>query len=473
MIKILSRSSRVELAALVKVKMDPCIRSEIQKALEKLNTWCDEAELLLLNETRSILNNGQSLKPFLVSSTKTTSLLLTIIKSGKLARYSWVRTDPFSILDAIDQTDLRQILSYGERATFHLNKPHPLPFKNSNTLSDSQFRVEKVVTEKIENYCQAIEKEWPHWHPDILCALNTEECLLNNTNGLCGSYSQTAEKWAMALYHKKDFRFLEGLEMYSSEPVKNIISTFENKIRNSPKILSRKIIRGGKSSVLLSPRVVELLCKIITQSARLGSSWDSKLSKALPEDFELIDDPSQKVGLNATPFDHEGTITSRKVICHGPDLKAHLSDLKRSAAQGKPSSGNGFRRGSFSEPPADVLPSPQPTSLYLSPGKTTIEDILRDTHELFHIDRVLVPADRVHALGNYASTVFFTGYVICSGEKVAQAFAQNYRGRPLISSHPNSWGSLLDPKSIILSEGNFEKNGWFPYIFVPQVTWSD
>lgn len=108
--------------------------------------------------------------------------------------------------------------------------------------------------------------------------------------------------------------------------------------------------------------------------------------------ISLIDDALMENGCATTAFDSEGVACTRKKIIDGGILKTFLYNLKTAGADGKSSTGNGFK-GSFK---GSVGVSP--TNLYIEKGNLTFDELLNA------LDKGIVITD-VTGLHSGANTV--------------------------------------------------------------------
>ena len=84
----------------------------------------------------------------------------------------------------------------------------------------------------------------------------------------------------------------------------------------------------------------------------------------------IIDDPLRRRGLRSRPFDGEGIASMRRAVVENGVLKSWLLDLRAARQLGLRSTGHAARGAS--EPP-----SPAPTNLYLEPGSSSAEQLVR------------------------------------------------------------------------------------------------
>jgi PmbA protein len=88
------------------------------------------------------------------------------------------------------------------------------------------------------------------------------------------------------------------------------------------------------------------------------------------QSVSIIDDPLRRRGLRSRPFDGEGIPSSRRAIVENGVLKSWLLDLRAARQLGLRSTAHAARG-------ASSPPSPAPTNLYLEPGNSSAEQLVR------------------------------------------------------------------------------------------------
>ena len=445
------------------------IFQEIQGILGKVASWCSEAEIAFLLET-NLSNSIGFKKERSLQRSVTSNYMLTAIKEGKLARLSWVRSDMQSISNFINQDTLNKAFHRGELATYELNSAHSLPFHELKPPSESLQRYEIELQNQVVQYYSILQKEWPSWEITTNFMACQQQFLLLNTKGLQGGYEHTVERRQFVLFNKETGQICSPYRFRSESP-EDVLSLLQERVQmNNQNRLPYSLIQKGQSAVILSPWVVGTLCNILSNIAKPQAAKLSNIV-SLPEAFELSDDPTIGVGFHGVPFDHEGTPTQKKILLKGSEIKNRLCDLKTAQKNGIAPSGNGFRRGSIMEPTADVLPASRPSYLYLSPGKTKLQDIYQQEKNFVVFDTFIVPMDRFQDFSKKGSMFFLLGRLFKDRKPISEVITRNYPNRSHIKASFETCSNFIDPTSILLSEGEFTHHGWFPYIFIPRVHW--
>lgn len=143
------------------------------------------------------------------------------------------------------------------------------------------------------------------------------------------------------------------------------------------KRLNPRKIETCKVPIVLDPRVsagiVRHLASAINGNAiaRGTSFLKDRMGQAIfPAGISIVDDPFRKRGLGSKPVDGEGIAPMRRRIIDNGVLTTWILDL-RSARQLKLKSTGHAARGTASPP------SPSPTNLYMEPGTTTRDALIK------------------------------------------------------------------------------------------------
>jgi PmbA protein len=144
------------------------------------------------------------------------------------------------------------------------------------------------------------------------------------------------------------------------------------------KKLNPKKIETSELPVIFDPRVARSLLSSFASSingaaiARGTSFLKNKMNEPIfNSDINIIDDPFIKRGLNSRPFDGEAVQAKKLFLVENGILKTWLLDLRSAAQLGLQTTGNAIR--GMSSPPI-----PAPSNLYLTNGKASKEDLIKD-----------------------------------------------------------------------------------------------
>ncbi|MEE8318546.1 MAG: TldD/PmbA family protein [Dehalococcoidales bacterium] len=163
---------------------------------------------------------------------------------------------------------------------------------------------------------------------------------------------------------------------------------------------------NGVASSLIMPLMSAFNGKTVLEGAsplgeRLGERvFDSKLS--------LRDDPLVAYRPGSRPCDDEGVPSQRTGLITEGTVTGFLYDLQTAGLAGKRSTGNGSRgRGG--------LPSPSPSAFIITPGETTLEEMVGDMKEGLVVEQVM-GAEQGNILGGDFSGNVLLGYKVENGK---------------------------------------------------------
>lgn len=437
----------------------------LEKFLKSLSKGCDGADLLY--QEHDVFSGDQSkTKPKDLSKKTSHSLMVTKVMKDKMIRSSWA-TNSFDLLKKMTQSISKPLSQYEETCDFNFSEDKRLPPIDSILGADES----KKQRQHIESCFSSVEQAYMGWNMHMRFEQHNKQCVYMNTLGISSGYEKLFSTLNYLVYSDKNQVIKRG-KFNLGGTADKIIETIDADNNQYFSTQDYGFVKGGKSAVLLSPRVVEVLSAMVVEKCKIHQSWDPKIEKALPEDFCLIENPNDEFHHFSVPFDDEGILTSEKVLCKNRKRINVISD-QRSAKKfdQKMSTGNGFRRGIFWSEPLDNVPSIHPSCLKLLPGKRERKDIYKNVNEFILINDVSLPYDRFQDLFSGQAMVTLHGEFFQKGKRISKIFAKNYSRRSLISSYPESYGSLLDPNAEILSEGDYCQTGWFPYIFLPILNW--
>jgi len=166
----------------------------------------------------------------------------------------------------------------------------------------------------------------------------------------------------------------------------------------------------GVASALVPSLVTAFNGKTVLQGAspignKMGKSvFDAKIS--------LWDDPTIAFRPNSRPCDDEGVASRRTPLIEQGVVANFLYDLQTAALADTKSTGNGDRGGGS-------LPAPSPSALIIAPGKTSMDDMIKDIKEGLVIEQ-LMGAEQGNILGGDFSGNVLLGYKVESGKIVGR-----------------------------------------------------
>jgi PmbA protein len=184
--------------------------------------------------------------------------------------------------------------------------------------------------------------------------------------------------------------------------------------KKQAKVATRKMpvifTPDGIVSALIMPLLSAFNGKTVLEGA---SPLGQKLGqKVFDKNFNLFDDPTQEYRPASRPCDDEGVASQRTPLVENGVVTTFLYDLQTAALAGKKSTGNGNRgRGS--------LPSPAPSALIVTPGKTSFDDMLKDIKEGLVVEQLMGAEQGNLLAGDFSGNVLL-GYKVENGKIVGR-----------------------------------------------------
>ncbi len=184
----------------------------------------------------------------------------------------------------------------------------------------------------------------------------------------------------------------------------------KQKAKSPTKVLPVVFTPNGVAGALIMPLISAFNGKTVYEGA---SPLGDKIGKQVfDKSFSLRDDPTIAYHPSSRPSDDEGVPSRRTPLINKGVVKGFLYDLQTAALAGKKSTGNGSRiRGS--------LPSPAPSALVITPGKTTFDEMVRDIKEGLVVD-LIMGAEQGNTLGGDFSGNVLLGFKIENGKIVGR-----------------------------------------------------
>ncbi|MGY5148596.1 MAG: TldD/PmbA family protein [Candidatus Nitrosopumilus sp. bin_68KS] len=106
------------------------------------------------------------------------------------------------------------------------------------------------------------------------------------------------------------------------------------------------------------------------------------------EQFSLIDDPHELEGIGTKSVDDEGVETKKQSLIDKGIFKNTFSNLFDSYKEAEQSSGNALRLGSPLGKSSEPIPIAAPHNLKINPGKSSQEDMIKDTKQGLLVGRL-------------------------------------------------------------------------------------
>ncbi|MEO1005211.1 MAG: metallopeptidase TldD-related protein [Cyanobacteria bacterium J06638_38] len=181
---------------------------------------------------------------------------------------------------------------------------------------------------------------------------------------------------------------------------------------------SRANISSGSYPVLFTPSAVSSTLGRMFGTIFSGQSVVQKASpltdklgdQIVDQRISVFEDPS--LGVSACKFDDEGVPTSTKSLIDQGVVKQFYWDRRWAARGGIESSGNGFRGGIS-------RPSPSLANVCISPGQTSLADLIAGIDEGIIVDQVL-GAGQSNVLAGEFSVNIDLGYKVEQGKIIGR-----------------------------------------------------
>ena len=227
-------------------------------------------------------------------------------------------------------------------------------------------------------------------------------------NTITGSLNIVSENFELmnsnGLNFKEKATYISGIinaeSEYGTIPVSGIghnsgrtLSNFSpEQIGNDAKIMSVESINPQKInsdtySIIFEPYSVgELLAFVVASNfnfktfSEKKSCFSNKYEEEIAvEDLNLVDDPHIPEGIGTKSVDDEGIETKKTSLIENGVFKNTFSNLFDSFKEGEQSTGNASRSGSPMGRSSEPIPISAPHNLKIISGKSSQEDMIKDT----------------------------------------------------------------------------------------------
>jgi len=350
-----------------------------------------------------------------IQSKQSTGIALRIIKEGRLGYAT--TTDPDDIKNLIDSA--AETARFGMPAKFQL--PPTTPYPQIDILDPA---IEATPLEDMEKLGQELIELITGHTPEILCeaevSKETESVKLLNSSGGRAEYKKSIFSVGImgSLIRGTDMLFVgEGQSFghpitHPKDIAKVVIQQLEL-AKNPASVPTAQLpvifTPRGAASALIPSLATAFNGKTVLQGASpIGNKLGKKVFDAK---ISLWDDPTIAFRPHSRPCDDEGVASRRTPLIEQGVVASFLYDLQTAALASTESTGSGDRGGG--------LPSPTPSALVIAPGKTTMDDMVKDIKEGLVIEQ-LMGAEQGNILGGDFSGNVLLGYKVESGKIVGR-----------------------------------------------------
>ena len=338
-------------------------------------------------------------------------IALRVIADGKLGFAS--STDLTRLSDLIDAAI----------ATAEIGDPVEFDFTKDVNSVEPESEDRSPSTEKLVEVGEDLISKVHQYNPEILVDVSFHsrsgsEKLATTTNVYTEQHSQSLSAVLSGnLVRGEDF-----LQAYAYEVTRDrqpdYQAILEKLITKYRRAESPAKIESGTYPVLFTPSAVSSTMGRMFGTIFSGQSVVQKASpltdklgeKIVDERISVFEDPS--IGVSACKFDDEGVPTSKKNLIEQGVVKQFYWDRRWAARRGTESSGNGFRGGIS-------RPSPSLANVCISPGKTSVDELIAGMEEGIIVDQVL-GAGQSNVLAGEFSVNIDLGYKVEQGKIVGR-----------------------------------------------------
>jgi PmbA protein len=350
-----------------------------------------------------------------IQSKQSTGIALRIIKEGRLG---YATTTELKDIDNLIE-NAAETARFGMPARFELPPTTPYP---STDIFDPA--VEATPLEDMEKLGQELIDIIIKHTPEILCEAmvgrETESVKLLNSSGGQAEYKKSVFSAGIygSLIRGTDMLFV-GESRSSCNPITQPNDIAEVVIQQLELAKNPASVPTGQLPVIFTPRgaasalIPSLATAFNGKTVLQGASpvGDKLGKKVFDAKLSLWDDPTIAYRPRSRPCDDEGIASRRTPLIEGGTVANFLYDLQTAALAGTQSTGSGSRGGG--------LPAPAPSALIITPGKTSMDDMVKDIKEGLVIEQ-LMGAEQGNILGGDFSGNVLLGYKVESGKIVGR-----------------------------------------------------
>ena len=308
-------------------------------------------------------------------------------------------------------------------ATAAIGDPVEFDFAQNVTSVEPKTNYQPPTTQQLVEIGTGLIEQVHQYNPDILVDVNFDKSFnqakLATTTDV---YTEQNNQSISAVISGNLVRGEDFLQAYAYEVVRDrepdyqaILAKLIEKYQRGSTSAS---IKSGTYPVLFTPSALSSTMGRMFGTIFSGQSIVQKASpltdklgtKMFDERINLYEDPT--IGVSACDFDDEGVPTGKKHLIEQGIIKQFYWDRRWAARQGIESSGNGFRGGIS-------RPSPSLVNICMTPGSTSLEDLIADIEEGIIVDQVL-GAGQSNILAGEFSVNIDLGYKIEQGKIIGR-----------------------------------------------------
>ena len=338
-------------------------------------------------------------------------IALRVIKDGRLG---FASASDLSRLDELVDAAI---------ATSEIGDPVEFEFAENVQLTEPESDYQLPSTDKLLEIGEKAISEVHQYNSDILVDvgfdMGSSQVQLATTKD---TFARQSDKTISASVSGNLVKGEDFLQAYAYRVTRDEEPDYEQIIRDLiakyQKAEQSATIASGNYPVLFTPFAAAFTLGGLFKTILSGQAIVQKSSplvdklgeKVFDDRFTLTEDPT--FGVSACSFDDEGTPTSKKTLIDRGVVKQFYWNRLWASRGGTTSSGNGFR-GGLSRPGTSLV------NLCMSPGKTSVEDLIAGMEEGIIVDQVL-GAGQSNQLAGEFSVNLDLGYKVEQGKIVGR-----------------------------------------------------
>ena len=381
----------------------------VEKVIDLANKKGIEAEVYYVASQDTPIEFGNNrLKSLETKASE--GIALRVIADGKLGFAS--STDLTRLEDLVDAAV----------ATAEIGDPVEFDFTKDINSIEPKNDYQPPSTEKLVEVGEDLISKVHQYNPEILVDVSfhsrSGQAILATTTNV---YTEQNSKSSSAILSGNLVRGEDFLQAYAyevSDRQPDYQAILQKLITKYQRAEGAASIKSGTYPVLFTPSAVSSTMGRMFGTIFSGQSIVQKASpltdklgeKIIDERVSVFEDPS--IGVSACEYDDEGVPASKKNLIDRGVVKQFYWDRRWAARQGVKSSGNGFRGGIS-------RPSPSLANVCISPGKTSVDDLIAGIEEGIIVDQVL-GAGQSNVLAGEFSVNIDLGYKVEQGKIVGR-----------------------------------------------------
>jgi len=340
--------------------------------------------------------------------------------------------------------------------------PEPSNYPELNLAEEDIIKnpdqVRESLSEKLKSELDSLDKAIPTFGR---FRIHIDNLYLKNTNGINAESAKTYFFIEFALKASDNGKLAEywDVDYIKNTPQLNFKERVKNWARIATESLEAKTPKADtKATVIFSPGLLESALNGVLGYHTLGKAHFEKLTQfeidhqVASDNLTLIDNGILKGGIKSNAWDGEGNPRQRNIVIEQGIFKRRLYDERYAKLENTTSTGNGIRSEK-----GDV--DNGITNLEILPGDISLEEMISNIEEGYHIDRCSWLRPDPHS-GNFGAEIR-TGYYIQNGKYQYPIKGGNLSGNVL---------EMIKNCEYISKERRYSNNILYPYIAFNNLT---